>query len=259
MSNQSGLLSGKKALILGVANEMSIAWGITKAFKEQGASVALTYVNENLQKRVVPLAEEVGADFTCEMDVTNDAHYESLKKIIDEKWGKFDIIIHSLAFADKSDLKGRFVETTREGFKMACDISAFSLIGLCNTLKDNLNDDASVIAMSYHGSVKVLKGYNVMGVAKAALEASARYLADDLGPSNIRVNCISAGPIRTLAASGVPGLKDFLKVIEEKAPLRKNVTPDDVAGTAVYLASRLSHGVTGQVLYVDSGINIIGA
>lgn len=259
MNQTNGLLAGKKALILGVANDMSIAWGITKAFKQQGASVALTYLNENLQKRVEPLAQEVGADFVCEMDVTNDAHYANLKKIIEEKWGKFDILIHSLAFADKTDLKGRFVETSREGFKLACDISAFSLIGLCNVLKDNLNDDASVIAMSYHGSVKVLKGYNVMGVAKAALEASTRYLADDLGPSNIRVNCISAGPIRTLAASGVPGLKDFLKTIEEKAPLRKNVTQDDVGGTAVYLASHLSHGVTGQVLYVDSGINIIGA
>ena len=238
---------------------MSIAWGITKAFKEQGASVALTYLNDNLLKRVDPLAKEIGADFICEMDVTNDEHYLELKRTIDAKWGKFDIIIHSLAFADKTDLKGRFVETSREGFKMACDISAFSLIGLCNTLKDNLNDDASVIAMTYHGSVKVLKGYNVMGVAKAALEASTRYLADDLGPSNIRVNCISAGPIRTLAASGVPGLKDFLKTIEEKAPLRKNVTTEDVGGTAVYLASRLSHGVTGQILYVDSGINIVGA
>lgn len=252
-----GLLTGKRALILGVANDMSIAWGITKAFKEQGASVALTFLNENLKKRVEPLANEVGADFICEMDVTNDAHYGELKKTIEEKWGKFDILVHSLAFADKNDLKGRFVETSRDGFKMACDISAFSLIGLCQSLKDNLNDDAAVIAMTYHGSVKVLKGYNVMGVAKAALEASARYLADDLGPQNIRVNCISAGPIRTLAASGVPGLKDFLKVIEEKAPLRKNVTQDDVGGTAVYLASNLSHGVTGQVLYVDSGISII--
>lgn len=252
-----GLLTGKKALILGVANDMSIAWGIAKALKAEGAQVALSYLNENLQKRVEPLANEVGADFIFEMDVTVDEHYPRLKKIVDEKWGKFDILVHSLAFADKNDLKGRFVETSREGFKMACDISAFSLIGLCNSLRENLNDDASVIAMTYHGSVKVLKGYNVMGVAKAALEASTRYLADDLGPQNIRVNCISAGPIRTLAASGVPGLKDFLKVIEEKAPLRKNVTQDDVGGTAVYLASRLSHGVTGQVLYVDSGINII--
>ena len=252
-----GLLTGKKALILGVANDMSIAWGIAKALKAEGAQVALSYLNESLQKRVDPLAAEVGADFTFEMDVTNNDHYPRLQKLIEEKWGKFDILVHSLAFGDKADLKGRFVETSREGFKMACDISAFSLIGLCNSLKDNLNDDASVIAMTYHGSVKVLKGYNVMGVAKAALEASARYLADDLGPQNIRVNCISAGPIRTLAASAVPGLKDFLKVIEEKAPLRKNVTQDDVGGTAVYLASRLSHGVTGQVLYVDSGINII--
>lgn len=252
-----GLLTGKKALVLGIANDMSIAWGITKALKAEGAQVALSYLNENLQKRVEPLAAEVGADFIFEMDVTVDEHYERIQKIVEEKWGKFDILVHSLAFGDKNDLKGRFVETSRNGFKMACDISAFSLIGLCNALKDNMNDDASVIAMTYHGSVKVLKGYNVMGVAKAALEASTRYLADDLGPQNIRVNCISAGPIRTLAASAVPGLKDFLKVIEEKAPLRKNVTQDDVGGTAVYLASRLSHGVTGQVLYVDSGINIM--
>nr|WP_243733562.1 enoyl-ACP reductase [Bacteriovorax stolpii] len=252
-----GLLTGKKALVLGIANDMSIAWGITKALKAEGAQVALSYLNENLQKRVEPLAAEVGADFIFEMDVTIDEHYERIQKIVEEKWGKFDILVHSLAFGDKNDLKGRFVETSRNGFKMACDISAFSLIGLCNALKNNMNDDASVIAMTYHGSVKVLKGYNVMGVAKAALEASTRYLADDLGPQNIRVNCISAGPIRTLAASAVPGLKDFLKVIEEKAPLRKNVTQDDVGGTAVYLASRLSHGVTGQVLYVDSGINIM--
>lgn len=252
------LLTGKKALILGVANDMSIAWGIAKALKAQGASVALTYLNDNLKKRVEPLAVELGADFICEMDVTNDAHYLALSERITQEWGKFDILVHSLAFADKTDLKGRFLETSREGFKMACDISAFSLIGLCHALKGNLNDEASVMAMTYYGAVKVLKGYNVMGVAKAALEASARYLADDLGPENIRVNCISAGPIRTLAASGVPGLKDFLKVIEEKAPLRKNVSQDDVAGTAVYLASSLSRGVTGQVLYVDSGINILG-
>jgi enoyl-[acyl-carrier protein] reductase I len=252
-----GLLTGKKALVLGIANDMSIAWGIAKALKAEGAQVALSYLNEGLQKRVEPLAVEVGADFTFEMDVTNNDHYPRLQKLVEEKWGKFDILVHSLAFGDKADLKGRFVETSREGFKMACDISAFSLIGLCNSLKENMNDDGSVIAMTYHGSTKVLKGYNVMGVAKAALEASARYLADDLGPQNIRVNCISAGPIRTLAASAVPGLKDFLKVIEEKAPLRKNVTQDDVGGSAVYLASRLSHGVTGQVIYVDSGINIM--
>ncbi|MDC1174791.1 enoyl-ACP reductase [Bacteriovoracaceae bacterium] len=251
------LLAGKKALILGVANDRSIAWGITKALKEHGASVALSYLNENLQKRVDPLADEAGADFTFEMDVTNDQHYEDIRKTVEEKWGKFDILIHSLAFADKNDLKANFTDTSREGFKMACDISAFSLIGLCHALKPLMNEGATVLGMTYHGSVQVVPGYNVMGVAKAALESSARYLADDLGPEGIRVNCISAGPIRTLAASGVPGMRKMFDTIEERAPLRKNVSQDDVAGTAVYLSSTLSNGVTGQVIYVDSGISTI--
>lgn len=253
-----GLLEGKKALILGVANEKSIAWGIARNLKEQGASLAMTYLNDQLKKRVEPLAAEVGADFICEMDVTQDDHYENLKKTVEEKWGKFDILIHSLAFADRNDLKARFTDTSRDGFKLACDISAFSLIGLCHHLKPLLNENASVIAMTYHGSVKVLKGYNVMGVAKAALESSMRYLSDDLGQDSIRVNCISAGPIRTLAASGVPGLRSIFDMVEEKAPLKRNVTTEDVGGTATYLASSLSNGVTGQVLYVDSGISILG-
>ncbi len=252
-------LEGKKALILGVANDRSIAWGIAQQLKEHGADVAMSYLNDSLKKRVEPLAEQLGTDFLVEMDVTNDDHYAALAKTVEEKWGKFDILVHSLAFADKTDLKGTFSETSREGFKMACDISAFSLVGLCNYLKPLMNEEGSVMALTYHGSSKVLKGYNVMGVAKAALEASARYLADDLGPQGIRVNCISAGPIRTLAASGVPGLRDFLKDVEEKAPMRKNVTQQDVGGTAVYLASSLSNGVTGEVIYVDSGINILGA
>jgi enoyl-[acyl-carrier protein] reductase I len=254
-----GLLTGKKALILGVANERSIAWGIARAYKEQGAQIGMSFLNETLKKRVEPLADEIGADFLVEMDVTNDEHYENLHKVVKEKWGEFDIIIHSLAFADKEDLKGRFSDTSRAGFKMACDISAFSLIGICNSLKDLLNPGGSVVALTYHGSVKVLKGYNVMGVAKAALEATTRYLAEDLGPDGIRVNCISAGPIRTLAASGVPGLKGFLKDVEAKAPLRRNVTTDDVGGAAVFLASSLAGGVTGEILYVDSGLNIMGA
>lgn len=253
------LLAGKKALILGVANEKSVAWGIARSLKEHGASVALTYLNDALKKRVIPLAEEIGADFTCEMDVTNEDHYLSLKNIVAEKWGKFDILIHSLAFADRNDLKARFSDTSRAGFKMACDISAFSLIGLSQALKPLLNENASILAMTYHGSVKVLTGYNVMGVAKAALESSMRYLADDLGAENIRVNCISAGPIRTLAASGVPGLKTMLNNIEEKSPLKRNVTTEDVGGTAVYLSSGLSRAVTGQVIYVDSGMNIIAS
>lgn len=252
------MLKGKRALILGIANERSIAWGIAQSFKANGASIALSYLNDALKKRVEPLAEELGADFTFEMDVTNDDHYESMRKIVEEKWGTFDILVHSLAFADKEDLKGTFVETSRKGFLMACDISAFSLVGLCNSLKDIMNKDSSVIAMTYHGSQKVISNYNVMGVAKAALEASSRYLADDLGKHGIRVNCVSAGPIKTLASSGISGFRSILATVEEKAPLRKNVTPEDVGGTATYLASDLSKGVSGQILYVDSGFSILG-
>jgi len=253
------LLEGKKVLILGVANERSIAWGIAQAVKAQGAKVALSYLNDDLKKRVEPLGQELGADFLVEMDVTNDDHYQNLHNTVEKEWGRFDVLVHSLAFADREDLKKPFVETSRAGFKLACDISAFSLIGLCNALRPLMNENASVMAMTYHGSVAVLKGYNVMGVAKAALESSMRYLADDLGPQGIRVNCISAGPIRTLAASGVPGLKGFLKEVAEKSPLRRNVTPEDVGGTGVYLASNLSSGITGQVIYVDSGQSILGS
>ena len=252
------LLEGKKALIFGVANDRSIAWGITKALKAQGAQVALSYVNEAIQKRVEPLAEEVGADFTFEMDVCNDEHYKNLQPLIKEKWGDFDILIHSIAFADRKDLKDKFLNTSREGFKLACDVSAFSLVGLTNALSPLMNEKGSVMSMSYYGSQKVITNYNVMGVAKAALEASTRYLAGELGESGIRVNCISAGPIKTLAASGVSGFRDMLSQVEEVAPMRKNITLEDVGGTAVYLASDLSNGVTGQVLYVDSGLSILG-
>ncbi len=251
------LLEGKKALILGVANDRSLAWGITQSLKNAGAKIGLTYVNEVLQKRVEPLAQEIGADFVTEMDVTVDDHYGALKKTVEKQWGTFDILVHSLAFADKEDLKGRFSETTRKGFALACDISAFSLIGLCDALRGLMNPDGSVMAMTYYGSQKVVGQYNIMGVAKAALEASARYLAEDLGKDGIRVNCISAGPVKTLAASGVPGFRDILKHVEEKAPLRRNITPEDVGGTALYLASDLSRGVSGQILYVDAGHSTI--
>jgi enoyl-[acyl-carrier protein] reductase I len=252
------LLEGKKALILGLANDRSIAWGITKAFKEQGASIALSYMNEAIYKRVEPLSQEIGADFIFEMDVTNDAHYPAMRKTIEEKWGKFDILVHSLAFADKEDLARPFLHTSRKGFAMACDISAFSLVGLSDSLHDLMNDNGSIISMTYYGSQKVVKNYNVMGVAKAALEASTRYLAYDLGPRGIKVNCISAGPIKTLAASGISGFRTLLSQVEEISPMKKNVTPEDCGGAAVYLASHLSGGVTGQVLYVDSGLNILG-
>jgi enoyl-[acyl-carrier protein] reductase I len=191
------------------------------------------------------------------MDVTVDAHYTKLKERVSKEWGKFDILVHSLAFADRNDLHADFSDTSREGFKMACDVSAFSLIGLTHHMKDMLNEGGSVFSMTYYGSTKVLEGYNVMGVAKAALEASTRYLAHDLGRKNIRVNCISAGPIRTLAASGVKSLRTAFDLVQEKAPLHRNVTPEDVAGAAVYLSSDLSRAVTGQIIFVDSGINIM--
>lgn len=252
------ILKGKKALIFGVANDRSIAWGVAQEFKKQGAQVALSYLNDALKKRVEPLAESLEADFIFEMDVTNDDHYARVADIVKEKWGEFDILVHSLAFADRTDLKGEFVETSREGFKLACDISAFSLVGLSQQLKPLMKKDGSIMAMTYYGSQKVITNYNVMGVAKAALEASSRYLANDMGKHGIRVNCISAGPIKTLAASGISGFRDLLSKVEEMAPMRANVTPEDVGGTAVYLASDLSKGVTGQVLYVDSGLSILG-
>ncbi|MDA9189472.1 enoyl-ACP reductase [bacterium] len=252
-----GLLEGKKALILGVANERSIAWAIAQNLKKNGARVALSYLNDALKKRVEPLSQEVEADFIFEMDVTNDDHYELVKEKVEKEWGKFDILIHSLAFANKDDMKADFSDTSRAGFAMACDISAFSLIGLCHHLKDLMHDNSSVISMTYHGSVKVMDGYKVMGVAKAALEASNRYLAVDLGNRGIRCNCISAGPIKTLAASGVPGLRKVFDLVDEKSPLHKNVSQDDVGQTAVYLASDMSKSVTGQILYVDSGMSIM--
>lgn len=252
------LLEGKKVLIFGVANDRSIAWAIAKRYREQGARIALSYVNEAIEKRVKPLADEIGADFIFPMDVTNDSHYTELKTIIEKQWGNFDVLVHSIAFADRNDLKNPFVNTSREGFKLACDISAFSLVGLSQTLASIMNPGGSIMAMTYYGSQKVIKNYNIMGVAKAALEASTRYLANDLGESGIKVNCISAGPIKTLAASGISGFRDLLSQVEDKAPLRRNVTQEDVAGTALYLASSLSDGVTGQVLYVDSGLSILG-
>lgn len=253
-----GILEGKRALIFGVANERSIAWGIAQEFKKQGASVAFSYVNDAIKKRVEPLAEQIGADFTFEMDVTNDEHYERLHDVVKEHWGEFDILVHSIAFADRADLKDSFVKTSRSGFAMACDISAFSLVGLSNSLSPLMKDGSSVMSMTYYGAQKVIQNYNVMGVAKAALEASTRYLAYDLGERGIRVNTISAGPIKTLAASGIAGFRSLLSKVEETAPLRRNITTQSVGGTATYLASDLSDGVTGQTLYVDSGLSILG-
>ncbi len=251
-------LKNKNVIIFGVANERSIAWAIAKKLKSEGANIALSYLNDALKKRVEPLSEEIGADFIFEMDVTNDEHYERLESTVRKKWDKVDVIVHSLAFADREDLKAGFVKTSRKGFSLACDVSAFSLVGLSQKLEPLLSEGASIMALSYYGSQKVIKNYNVMGVAKAALEATARYMAYDLGEKGIRVNCISAGPVKTLAASGISGFRGLLSQVEGMAPLRSNISQDDVAGTAVYLASDLSKMVTGQVLYVDSGLSIMG-
>lgn len=252
------LLEGKKALILGVANNKSIAYGISSAFRQQGASLAFSYVGESIQKRVEPICEELGGDFVFPCDVTDDAQVDAAAELVREKWGTVDCIVHSVAFAHRDDLHGRFIDTSRDGFRLALDVSAYSLVTVCRAFEGLLKPGSSVITMTYYGAQKVITNYNVMGVAKAALEASVRYLAVDLGEKGVRINGISAGPIKTLAASGISGFKNILNHIEEHAPLRRNVTIDDVGGSAVYLASDLSAAVTGEIHFVDCGYNIIG-
>lgn len=253
------LLEGKKALIMGLANNRSIAFGIASALKEQGARLAFNYVGEAIKKRVEPISEELGGEFTFHCDVCDDAQIADAAKLVADKWGTFDILIHSIAFANREDLGGRFIDTTRRGFQVALDISAYSLTALCRAFEPLFNPDSSVISMTYLGANRVIPGYNVMGVAKAALEASVRYLAADLGPKGIRVNAISAGPIKTLAASAVSSFKDSFNYMATHAPMRRNVSALDVGGAAVFLASVLGRSVTGETLYVDSGFNIIGA
>ena len=251
-------LKGKKALIFGVANQKSIAYSIAKKLKEQGVDLGFTYAGEQLQRRVEPLSEELGGAFCVKCDVTDDADIEKTFKTVQDKFGQIDILVHAVAYAPADDLKGRFVDTTREGFKTAMEISVFSLVNLAKHAEPFMSEGSTIITMTYYGSEKVVKNYNVMGVAKAALESSVRYLANELGEKGIRVNAISAGPIKTLAASGISGFKTILARIEEKSPLKRNITGDDVANTSLYLCSELSSGVTGEVIYVDSGYNIVG-
>jgi len=252
-------LKGKRALIMGLANERSIAYGIAKSLKESGAELGFTYISA-IEKRMRPLAEELGATLIEECDVSKDEDLTRLGSAVKDKWGnQVDILVHSLAFADREDLEKSFVETSRQGFQMALDVSAYSLIGVCRALLPALESSrGSVLCMTYYGAEKVVQNYNVMGVAKAALESSVRYLAADLGPRGVRVNAVSAGPIRTLAASGVKDFRSILGKIEERAPLRRNVTTEDVGKSALYLCSDLASGVTGEILYVDSGYNILG-
>ena len=253
-----GLLDGKKALVFGVANDHSIAWGIARALHDQGAMVGFSSVESLLEKRVRPLAESIGATFIEPCDVQSD---EQIRGVI-AKWqaahGEIDILVHALAFAKREDLDGAFVNTSRDGFALALDVSAYSLVALVREARPALHRGSSVLTLTYYGAEKVVANYNVMGVAKAALEASVRYLAADLGPDGIRVNAISAGPVRTLAAAGIAGFKGLYRSFADVAPLRSNITIEDVGKTALWLASDLSSAVTGEVIYVDGGFNVLG-
>jgi enoyl-[acyl-carrier protein] reductase I len=256
--NQMGLLDGKTALIFGVANDHSIAWGIARALHEEGATVGFSSVESLIERRVRPLAESIGSTFIEPCDVQDDDQI----RLVFAKWGEqhesLDILVHALAFAKREELEGEFVETSREGFAIALDVSAYSLVALAREARPFLRKGSSVLTLSYYGAEKVVANYNVMGVAKAALEACVRYLAADLGPAGIRVNAISAGPVRTLAAAGIAGFKKMYGSFAETAPLRANITPEDVGRSAVYLASDLSSAVTGETLYVDGGFNVMG-
>jgi enoyl-[acyl-carrier protein] reductase I len=253
-----GLLDGKNALVFGLANDKSIAWGITQALHREGAKIGISYAGETLKRRVMPLAEQIGCKWVEECDVTKDEHIAAVVEKTKADFGSVDILVHSIAFAGREELTGPFYNTSRAGFKNAMDISVFSFVALAKAYQPILNPGASLMCMTYYGSVKVAPHYNVMGVAKAALEASTRYLAYDFGPQKIRVNAISAGPIRTLAAAGVGGFRDMYKHFADMSPMRENITIDDVGNAAVFLASDLSARITGEVLYVDSGFNTIG-
>lgn len=252
------LLEGKKALIFGIANNRSIAWGIAQTFHEHGAEIGFSYGIPQLEKRVMPLAEELGVEFVEMCDVTKDEDIDQVFEKAADHFGDIDIMVHSIAFAPRDELGGRFINTTREGFATALDISAYSLVALARGAAGLMPNGGSMMTMTYYGAEKVVPHYNVMGVAKAALEANVRYLAADLGPDGIRVNAISAGPIKTLAAAGVAGFRKMLHYVEERAPLRRNIDQEEVGRTALWLCSDLGSGVTGEVIYVDAGYNILG-
>ncbi len=252
------LMAGKRGLIMGVANNRSIAWGIAKACAAQGAEVALTYQGDALKKRVEPLAKQLGSDLVLPCDVTDAASMDELFASIEAKWGKLDFLVHAIAFSDKSELDGRYVDTTEANFTQTMLVSCFSLTALAKRAEKLMDGDGSIITLTYYGAEKVMPHYNVMGVAKAALEASVRYLAADLGKNGIRVNAVSAGPIKTLAAAGISDFRYILKWNEYNSPLRRTVTIDEVGGSGVYLLSDLSRGVTGEVHHVDAGYHVQG-
>ena len=252
------LMEGKRGIVCGVANKRSIAASITRSLAQQGAQIGFTYQNERLLRNVKELADEVGSSWLYECDVADDENVKKTFEAVARDMPQMDFLVHSIAFANKDDLEKGFVETSREGFKLAHDISAYSLISLARGAAPLMKQGGAIVTMTYYGSEKVVPGYNVMGVAKASLEASVRYLASDLGPSNIRVNAVSAGPINTLAARGIAGFTKILDIVPGKAPLRRNVEVKEVGDAAMFLCSSLSSGITGEVLYVDCGFNIIG-
>jgi enoyl-[acyl-carrier protein] reductase I len=254
----AGLMQGKRGLIMGLANDRSLAWGIAKKLAEQGAELAFSYQGEALEKRVRPLAAELGSDFLIDCDVSDmtalDAAFDALKA----RWPRMDFIVHAIGFSDKNELRGLYVDTSLENFLMTMNISAYSFVAVAQRAKTMMPEGGSLLTLSYYGAEKVIPHYNVMGVAKAALETSVKYLAMDLGPDNIRVNAISAGPIKTLAASGIGDFRYIMKWNEYNSPLRRNVTIEDVGGAALYLLSQLASGVTGEIHHVDAGYNVIG-
>ncbi|MGH7829744.1 MAG: enoyl-ACP reductase FabI [Candidatus Binatia bacterium] len=253
------LLEGKRGVIFGVANDRSIAWAIAEALHAEGAELAFTYAGEILEKRVRPLAEGIEAKIILPCDVTKDEEIDQVFAALRREWGGLDILIHAIAYAAKEDLSNPYVQTSRQGFHLALDVSAYSLVTLARQAAGLMEGrGGAILTMTYIGSEKVIPNYNVMGVAKAALEASVRYLAYDLGPKGIRVNAISAGPIRTLAAAGIAGFKEMLHYSADRAPLKRNVETDEVARTALFLVSNMASAVTGEVLHVDAGYNIVG-
>jgi enoyl-[acyl-carrier protein] reductase I len=255
---KGGLMAGKRGLIMGVANNRSIAWGIAKACADQGAELAFTYQGDALLKRITPLAESVGSNLIMPCDVTDTASMDAVFERLSKEWGKLDFLVHAIAYANKDELDGRYIDTSLENFTASLAISCYSFTALCRRAEPLMTDGGSFVTLTYYGSEKVIPHYNVMGVAKAALEASVRYLAVDLGRNNIRVNAISAGPIKTLAASGIGDFRYILKWNELNAPMKRTVTIEEVGKTGLYLLSDLGSGVTGEVHHVDAGYNVIG-
>ena len=258
MSERGNLMAGKRGIVMGVANDRSIAWGIAQVCANQGAELAFTYQGEALKKRVVPLADSLGASLVLPCDVTDPASMDALFQEVESKWGKLDFLVHAIAYSDKEQLKGRYVDTTLENFQTSLAISCYSFTALAQRAEALMNDGGSLLTLTYYGAEKVMPHYNVMGVAKAALEASVRYLAEDLGKKNIRVNAISAGPIKTLAASGIGDFRYILKWNGYNAPLRRNVSIEEVGNAGLYLLSDLGRAVTGEIHHVDAGYNIVG-